>query len=178
MNGMSDHVNSTPESLDMGGAPPHTDTDWTSRLWAMSKNWQFKTTRCARALSLVTLFLFKRNSLSNVAGTPRTAGRSPRNQPSEEVQDRAKAVTSRSNEFNDCRAEERRAFPVTSRSSFKSPHESNRRSTNWPRDTRNKELSQHVELTGNETKASSLLQQRKQVSSLFLIELVNMIWMQ
>ncbi len=25
MNGMSDHVNSTPESLDMGGAPPRTD---------------------------------------------------------------------------------------------------------------------------------------------------------
>ncbi len=34
---------------------------------------QFKTTRLRAARSLVTLFLFKRNSLSNVAGTPRTA---------------------------------------------------------------------------------------------------------
>ncbi len=34
----------------------------------------------------------------------------------------------------------RRAFPVTSRSRFKAPHESNRRSPNRPRDTRNKEL--------------------------------------
>ncbi len=34
----------------------------------------------------------------------------------------------------------RRAFPVTSRSHLKSPHENDRRSPSWTRDTRNKEL--------------------------------------
>ncbi len=39
----SDHVPC--KSSRAGGAPPHTDTDWTSRLWAMSKPDGLK--RCA-----------------------------------------------------------------------------------------------------------------------------------
>ncbi len=71
MNGMSDHVNSTPESLDMGGAPLHTDTDWTSRLWAMSKNGQFKTTRgCARSLSCNSLPVQKKLALQRRRDAP------------------------------------------------------------------------------------------------------------
>ncbi len=90
------------------------------------------------------------------------------NQPSEEVQDRAKAVTSQNNELNDCRGEE--SFPVTSTSSFQIyyvfPTESHWRSANWPRDTRNKGPKQHVELTReNETKATACLNQQKQVTN-------------
>ncbi len=71
MNEILDHVDINPRKLGHGrGSVPYRRSDWTSRLWAMSKNRQFKTTR---ECSLVTLFLFKRNSLSNVAGTPRTA---------------------------------------------------------------------------------------------------------
>ncbi len=63
----------------------------------------------------------------------RSAGRSPRNQPSEEVQDRAKAVTSRSNEFNDCRAVEsfpgdvtQQSFPEEARTDHVTPETKNR----------------------------------------------------
>ncbi len=74
MNGMSDHVNSTPESLDMGGAPPRTDALIGPAACGRCLNLDsLKRRASARALSLVTLFLLKRNSLSNVAGTPRTA---------------------------------------------------------------------------------------------------------
>ncbi len=66
MNGIPDHVNSTLESLDMGGAPPHTDTDWTSRLWAMSKPGQFKTTRFAHALVLSWTWLDSLESLNSL----------------------------------------------------------------------------------------------------------------
>ncbi len=108
MNGMSDHVNSTPESLDMGGAPPHNGHWLDQPPVGDVQNWQFfKTTRCARALSLVTLFRSKETRSPTSQGRPGRLDARPRNQPSEEVQDRAKAVTSRSNEFNDCRAEER-----------------------------------------------------------------------
>ncbi len=73
MNGISDHVNSTPESLDMGGAPPCTDALIGPAACGRCPNPDsLKRRASARALALVTLFLFKRNSLSNIAGTPRT----------------------------------------------------------------------------------------------------------
>ncbi len=114
----SSHESALQEQPCRRGSAPYRRSDWTSRLWAMSKPGQFKTTRCVRALSLEALESL--NSLELLEATlpalatapsnaRRSAGRSPRNQPSEEVQDRAKAVTSRSNEFNDCRAEE--SFP-------------------------------------------------------------------
>ncbi len=46
----SDHVPC--KSSRAGGAPPHTDTDWTSRLWAMSKPDGLKRRANVRALSL------------------------------------------------------------------------------------------------------------------------------
>ncbi len=65
---------STPESLDMGGAPPRTDAlIGPAACGRCPKTDSLKRRASARALSLVTLFLFKRNSLSNVAGTPRMA---------------------------------------------------------------------------------------------------------
>ncbi len=46
----SDHVPC--KSSRAGGAPPHTDTDWTNRLWAMSKSDGLKRRANVRALSL------------------------------------------------------------------------------------------------------------------------------
>ncbi len=65
---------STPESLDMGGAPPRTDAlIGPAACGRCPKTDSFKTTReCARSLSCNSLPVQK-NSLSNVAGTPRTA---------------------------------------------------------------------------------------------------------
>ncbi len=74
------------------GSAPYRHSDWTSHLWAMSKLGQFKTTRecaCSPLLSLTLL-----NSVELVEATlpvfatapsnaRRSAGRSPRNQPSE-----------------------------------------------------------------------------------------------
>ncbi len=51
-----------------------------------------------------------------------------------------------------------------SRSRLKSPHENNRRSTNRPRETRNKELTRE-----NETNFEPALNQSKQVQTEFLI---------
>ncbi len=112
MNGISDHVNSTPESLDMGGAPPHTDTDWTSRLWAMSKPGQFKTTRCARALSLDSLEHGLNISWSSLVTLPRSptpegrpAGISPQDRLRQIthawIKDCVNAVTSQNQQRND-----------------------------------------------------------------------------
>ncbi len=122
-----------PRKLGHGrGSAPYRRSDWTSRLWAMSKNRQFKTTReCARSLSCNSLPVQK-NSLSNVAGTPRTARwtRALRS---------AEANYTRSWCIAELRIKQppTQLSPWTSRSSFKSPHESNRRSTNRPRGKRN-----------------------------------------
>ncbi len=93
---MSDHVNSTPESLDMGGAPPRTDALIGPAACGRCPNSDsLKRRASARALSLehgLTLL----NSLELLEATlpvfatapsnaRRSAGRSPRSQPSEEV---------------------------------------------------------------------------------------------
>ncbi len=70
MNGISDHVNSTPESLDMGGAPPHTDTDWTSRLWAMSKPDSLKQRACVQLFSCNSLPVQKKLALQRRRDAP------------------------------------------------------------------------------------------------------------
>ncbi len=105
-----------------GGAPPRTDaligpaacgrcpkTDSLKRrasvLFLLNMAWTSLESLNSLELLEATLPAFA-TAPSNAR---RSAGRSPRNQPSEEVQDRAKAITSRSNEFNDCRAEE--SFP-------------------------------------------------------------------
>ncbi len=136
----SSHESALKEQPCRRGSAPYRRSDWTSRLGSMSKPGQFKTTRCVRALSLESLNSLEllEATLPAFATAPSnarlSAGRSPRNQPSEEVQDRAKAVTSRSNEFNDCRAEESFPGDVTQQS-FP------RRNPNRPRDTRNEEPS-------------------------------------
>ncbi len=78
----SDHVPC--KSSRAGGAPPHTDTDWISRLWAMSKPDGLKRRASVRALSLeplLKLSLVLLNSLPAFATAPsnarRSAGRSP-----------------------------------------------------------------------------------------------------
>ncbi len=104
----------------MGGAPPHTDTDSASRLWAVSKSDCLKKRVHVLALSLLcswTLFLLLQLALQRAQGWPgsRSAGLSPWNQPSEEVQDRAKAVTSRNQQHQQPWFQH--GSPVTSRNS-------------------------------------------------------------
>ncbi len=139
----SSHESALQEQPCRRGSAPYRRSDWNSRLWAMSKNGQFKTTcECLRSLSWTSLESL--NSLELLEATlpafatapsnaHRSAGRSPRNQPSEEVQDRAKAVTSRSNEFNDCRAVEsftgdvtQQSFPEEARTDHVTPETKNR----------------------------------------------------
>ncbi len=55
MNEISDDVGMAPETMDMGGAPPHTDTDSTSRLWAGPKPDSLKARRQCAKLSLPVL---------------------------------------------------------------------------------------------------------------------------
>ncbi len=71
----SDHVPC--KSSRAGRAPSHTDTDWTSRLWAMSKPDGLKRRANVRALSLEALSNLScnsscsRSSLSNAGRTAR-----------------------------------------------------------------------------------------------------------
>ncbi len=145
------------------GSAPYRRSDWTSRLWAMSNLGQFKTTReCARSRSWLSLEHGLNISwISELSGTPRscalqrapvrwtltsepTIGRSLRPCQSRNITGATNSTT----------------FPVTSCSSFKSPHESNRRRTSWPRDTRNKELNSRGK---TKPKHPSCLNQHKQV---------------
>ncbi len=78
----------------------------------------FKTTRPrSRSLFLCswTFFLLSQLALQCAQGWPGTAGLSPWNQPSEEVQDRAKAVTSRNQQHQQPWFQH--GSPVTSRNS-------------------------------------------------------------
>ncbi len=82
----SSHESALQEQPCRRGSAPYRRSDWTSRLWAMSKPGQFKTTRCARALSLESLDSLEllEATLPAVATAPsnahRSAGRSPRSQ--------------------------------------------------------------------------------------------------
>ncbi len=75
------------------GSTPYRHSDSSSRLWAVSKTGQFK----RRGTSAFSLSLSCAPGLSpcsrNSWAGSRSAGLSPWNQPSKEVQDRAKAVT-------------------------------------------------------------------------------------
>jgi len=131
----SDHVPC--KSSRAGGAPPHTDTDWTSRLWAMSKPDGLKRRASVRALSrtLSRTSLVNRPALRNCAlqhapvrwtlALKPTIWRSPRPCQSRNITEQR---TQRL---------QRRASPVTSRSSFQIyhvfPNESHRRNPNQPR---------------------------------------------
>ncbi len=131
------------------GSAPYRRSDWTSRLWAMSKVGLFKTTRERRARSfLLTLW----HGL-NISETPRSCAlqRAP-------VRWTLTLETNHLWSLGPCQCRntmeqrlQRRAFPVTSRSrGFPKEHEP----TTW-------HPKQRTELTReNETKASSLLQQQ------------------
>ncbi len=83
------------------GSTPYRHSDSTRRLWAVSKTGQFK----RRGASAFSLSLSCAPGLSpcsrNSRAGSRSAGLSPWNQPSEEVQDLAKAVTSQNQQRND-----------------------------------------------------------------------------
>ncbi len=72
----SSHESALQEQPCRRGSAPYRRSDWTSRLWAMSKPRQFKTTCCVRALSLehllLTLLKLACNS-SSLANAGRTA---------------------------------------------------------------------------------------------------------
>ncbi len=155
------------------GSAPYRRSDWTSRLWAMSKHRQFKTTReCARALSLSLSLSWTWLDSLELCGTPRSYASRFRNCALQRAPVRWTLTSEptigrslrpcQSRNLTEQRIQrlQRRAFPVTSRSSFQSPHESNRRSTNWPRDTRNKELNSRGK---TKPKHPSCLNQHKQV---------------
>ncbi len=119
-----------------GGAPPRTDALIGPAACGRCPNPDSLKQRavCARSLLNSLESLNSRElleaTLPAFATAPsnarRSAGRSPRSQPSGEVQDRAKAVTSLSNAWKPT-CEDEQSFP--------------RRSTNRPRDTRNEEPS-------------------------------------
>ncbi len=173
------------------GSAPYRRSDWTSRLWAMSKPGQFKTTRCARALSLLNMAWL--SWISELSGTPGSYASRFRNcalqcapvrwtlasEPTIWRSLRPCQSRNITEQTNPTTAEQRRAFPVTFTQRFQRYHvlptESPLRSTNWPRETRNKELNSRRK---RNQKATACLKQRKQVSSLFLIELVKLIWRQ
>ncbi len=135
------------KAMDMGGAPPHTDSLIRSAAGGRRPNRTVeKMTRERRALALFSSLLQlsgapELGALKRAQGWPgsRPARLSQPNQPSEGglrlCQSRNGATKSRI---------VRRAFPVTSRDSeashLKSPHENDRRSPSWTRDARNKEL--------------------------------------
>ncbi len=107
--------------------------------------------------------LHKKHMDINVVLGPSYAGRSPWNQPSEEVQDRAKAVTSRSNELNDCRGELPRCCRTAASRYITcfQPRAIGETRTNHVV-FRNKGPKQHVELTReNKTKGPACLNQQK-----------------
>ncbi len=89
------------------GSAPYRHSDSTSRLWAMSKPDSLKQRTCVQLALLKLALLVLLDSLaspSNARKVDLEAGPLDsrlENQPSEEVQDRAKAVTSRNQQRND-----------------------------------------------------------------------------
>ncbi len=159
---------STPESLDMGGAPPHTDILIRPATCGRCPNQTvFKNnTLCARSLSLESLEPLKTNTscFRNCAlqrapvrwtlALKPTIWRSPRP---------CQSVTSRSNEFNDCRGKLPRCRqPATSRyiTCFQTRAIGGTRTNHVV--FRNNGPKQHVELTReNKTKGPACLNQQK-----------------
>ncbi len=130
MNEILDHVDINPRKLGHGrGSAPYRRSDWTSRLWGCPNLDSLKRRASARALSSDSL----EHGL-NIAETPRSCAlqRAPVRWTltSEPTIGRSLRPGQSRNGATNSTTAERRAFPVTSRSSFKSPHESNRRSTN------------------------------------------------
>ncbi len=123
---------STPESLDMGGAPPRTDALIGPAACGRCPNPDsLKRRASARALSLLTLLNMVWTSLESLnsrelleatlpafatapSNARRSAGRSPWKPTIYEVQDRAKAVTSQSNAWKPT-CEDEQSFPEETR---------------------------------------------------------------
>ncbi len=114
------------------GSAPYRRSDWTSRLWAMSKLGQFKTTReCARALSLGSLDSLEHGlTLLNSVETPRSYASRFRNC----ALQRAPVCWTLTSEptigriLSPCQSRNGATNSTTAEESSKSPHESNRRS--------------------------------------------------
>ncbi len=151
MNEILDHVDINPRKLGHGrGSAPYRRSDWTSRLWAMSKNRTVKNDVpvCARSLSWLSW-------ISELSGTPlatapsnarRSAGLSPWKPTIYEVQDRAKAVTSQSNAWKPT-CEDEQSFPEEARTDHVTPEMKDRTNT--------------LNSRGKRNQTSSLLQQQK-----------------
>ncbi len=125
------------------GSAPYRRSDWTSRLWAMSKLGQFKTTReCARSLSWRSWLSWTWLDSLELCGTPRSYASRFRNCALQRAPVRwtltSEPTIGRS--LRPCQSRNGATNSTTAEESSKSPHESNRRSPSWPRDTRNKEL--------------------------------------
>ncbi len=141
------HMKVPCKSSRAGGAPPRTDALIGPAACGRCPKTDSLKRRASVRARLSWTSLESLNSLESLEATlpafatapsnaRRSAGHSPRNQPSEEVQDRAKAVTSRSNEFNDCRAEEsfpgdvtQQSFPEEARTDHVTPETKSRINT-------------------------------------------------
>ncbi len=125
---------------------PYGQSDSTSRLWAMSKPGQFKTTRCVRALSLLNMAWL--SWISELSGTPRSYASHFRNCALQRAPVRWTLASEPPiwRSLRPCQSRnitEQRIQRLQSRgelSRWRHAAEFPRRSTNWPCDTRNKEL--------------------------------------
>ncbi len=137
MTGMSDHVNSTPRKPGHGGgAPPHTDNRIRQAARGQGQVGLFKTTRERHARSL----FWRSDSLEhglNISETPRSCAlqRAP-------VRWTLNLKTNHLWSLGpcQCRTTEQRLQSRAELSRWRHAAEVPRRSTNRPRDTRNKEL--------------------------------------
>ncbi len=142
----SSHESSLQEQPCRRGSAPYRRSDWTSRLWAMNISWisELSGTPWSYASRFRNCALQRAPVRWTLASEP-TIWRSPRSCQSRNItEQRIQRLQSRGELSRWRHAAE---FP--------------RRSTNWPRDTRNEEPSQPVELTGKQNQTSSLLQQQK-----------------
>ncbi len=165
------------ETMDMGGAPPHTDTLIRSAASGQGQIGLFKTTRQSQNAFFVVL-LDSLASPSNARKVDLEAGPLDsclENQPSEEVQDRAKAVTSRNQQRND-------AFISTQtqhqpRDSNTAPRWRHATATRASRVSQSNTWKPTCE-TRQRIEPAYPTESKYQTEPLFLTELVNLIWMQ
>ncbi len=140
------------------GSAPYQRSDWTSRLWGCPKNGLFKTTRERRALSLLSSLLTLLNCGTRRSYASRFRGYALQRAPvrwtltsEPTIGGGLRLCQSRNGATNSTIAEESFPGDVTQQRFL-------RKSTNRPRETRDKELNSRGK---TKPKSNSLLQQQK-----------------
>ncbi len=143
MNEILDHVDINPRKLGHGrGSAPYRRSDWTSRLWAMSKNRTVKNDVpvCARSLSWLSW-------ISELSGTPRSYASRSRNCALQRAPVRWTLALKTNHLWGSGPCQSRNITEQRVETHVRGRAEFPQRSTNWPRDTRNEGPNQHIELT-------------------------------